>query len=293
MAAGLIAGVILFGITQSVIFAFLTLALLAGLLYEEFRSTQSASELLVSAAIALGAWLLLSLVMNTASPINIITSCSMLPGFERGDLILLEGSAPNAPTIQIPFALGEADLRPVQVTQNGQIVARIYQPYAGDEPLFQPHIGNCQRQTGPGNQTQACLSGITLQGQTISVLASRDVVVFDSNTSAGLIVHRAFAVLDATDGPYLLTKGDNNNFLDQQGGFNLIPLESADRVLLNVPLLGIVSWKNGLAYLSDADAPYKGKVLLRIPYIGYVKLLLFLQIEAPAGCDSVLSPPTA
>ncbi|MDP2718068.1 MAG: S26 family signal peptidase, partial [Candidatus Micrarchaeota archaeon] len=239
--AALIAGVVLFGLTQFFLFGILALAALAGVLYFEFRDVNDARELLFSAAIALGAWLLLSLVLNTASPINIITSCSMLPGFERGDLIFLQGGTPNAPIIQISFPLANTETRPAQITQNGQIVARIFQPYANQEALFEPQIATCQRQSAAGNQSQVCLSGIRIQNQDVPVLASPDVAVFDSNTSAGLIIHRVFAVLNATDGEYMLTKGDNNNFLDQQGGFNLIPLKRADRVLLNVPALGILS----------------------------------------------------
>ncbi|MBI4360300.1 hypothetical protein HY572_00840 [Candidatus Micrarchaeota archaeon] len=288
---GLLLSVVLFALTQHPVLALVALAFLAGVLYVEFQYTQNWKELAASAGIALSAWLLLSFLLNTASPINIITSCSMLPGYERGDLIFLYGGKPDAPNVSVPFALDETQYAPAEIQLQGQTVARVLQPHVNGQPLFEPVISTCQRQSADGNRTTVCLSGVTLQGQKISVLESSSISVFDSNTSAGLIVHRLFAVLEATDGTYYLTKGDNNPFLDQQSGFKLIPAKTADRVLLNLPLLGILSWKNGFVWQSESQVPVKGNVLFKIPYIGYVKLLLFLQIETPAGCDSFLHPP--
>ncbi|MBI2445388.1 hypothetical protein HYV43_03305 [Candidatus Micrarchaeota archaeon] len=293
--AALLLFVALFGLTQNAFFALAAIISLAYLLYAEFKHTQDWKELLTSFAIALGAWIALSLLLNTTSPINIITSCSMLPDFERGDLIFLQGADSVTPTLSTPLRLQSAQYLPAEVTVQGQTVARIYQPTADGQAAFQPRFSTCARQPLDKSKTaqdQVCLKSIGVQGTDVSILASPDVVVFDSNTSAGLIIHRAFSVLNASDGPFLLTKGDNNNFLDQQSGFQLIPYRTAGRVLLNLPLLGALTLRDGsLQWITENDIPVKGKVLLRIPYIGYIKLLLFLQIQAPAGCDSVLEKP--
>ncbi len=284
--------VTLFGLTQSILFAIAALALLAYILYLEFKTTKSAAELLPSVAAAVGAWLVLSFLLNTTVPINIITSCSMLPAFERGDMIILAGPPFSAPTMQVPYALGNATYQTMQIAYGGQVVARILQPTVGGTALFEPEIGACERVKGTRPETQPCLKAITIGSQRAEILQSPDVIVYDSNTSAGPIIHRLFAVLNATDGEYYLTKGDNNNFLDQQSGFYIIPARSADRMLLSVPFVGAVSWKGGsLAWQSEPQFPIKGKVLLRIPYVGYIKLLAFLQIQAPEGCDSVLQKP--
>ncbi len=295
--AVLLACVVLFGLTQNAFFALAALACLAYLLYVEFRATQDWKEVIMSLAIALAAWIALSLLLNTTSPINIITSCSMLPDFERGDLILLQGAEIDSrtPVAHIPNALQNVTYEPAEINAQGQTVARIYQPTAEGQPLFQPTISTCARnpldRTRPA-QEQVCLASAAVSSQNIPILQSPDVVVFDSGTPAGLIIHRAFAILNATDGTYLLTKGDNNNFLDQQGGFGLIPYRTAGRVLINLPILGALTWRDGaLQWISENQVPVKGKVLLRIPYVGYIKLLLFLQIQAPAGCDSVLQKP--
>jgi len=299
--AALVLGVILFGPTQNVIFALVAIGALAYLLYAEFKHTSNwkefSKELAGSVAIALGAWVALSLLLNTTSPINIITSCSMLPQYERGDLIFLQGADLNTPIIQIPFGLQNTTLQPVEINNNnGQTVARILQPTINGQPLFQPQFSKCSRKpldATQNTQDQVCLKSVTFQGQTVPILQSPDVVVFDSGTPAGLIIHRAYALLNGTDGAYLLTKGDNNPFLDQQSGFQLIPYKTAGRVLVNLPFLGALtlSPNGGLQLLQENQIPLKGKVALRIPYIGYIKLLLFLQIQAPPGCDSVLQKP--
>ncbi len=297
--AVLILGVILFGTTQHVIFALVAIGALGYLLYAEFKHSTNwkefSKELAGSIAIALGAWIALSLLLNTTSPINIITSCSMLPQYERGDLIFLQAADLQAPTIQVPYALQDTTYEPAEINFNGQTIARIYQPTADGQAVFQPQISMCSRKPLDATQNaqdQVCLKSITMQGQTIPILQSPDVVVFDSGSPSGLIIHRLFAVLNATDGTYLLTKGDNNPFLDQQSGFRLIPYKTAGRVLVNLPFIGALAYnENGLHLLQENQIPVKGKVLLRIPYIGYIKLLLFLQIQAPAGCDSVLQKP--
>lgn len=293
--AALVAAVVLFGLTQNAFFAIAAIATLAYILYVEFKATQNWKELANSLAVALGAWVALSLILNTTSPINIITSCSMLPSFERGDLIFLQEARLDAPTIQIQNNLQNLQYQPAEINTQGRTIARVFQPTKDGEVVFQPKFATCLRKpldTTLQPQEQICLESITLQNQTISIRQSQDTVVFDSNTKAGLIIHRAYAILNATDGAYLLTKGDNNNFLDQQSGFALIPYKTAGRVLVNLPLIGTLALQeNGLQLLQENQIPVKGKVLLRVPYIGYIKLLLFFQIQAPAGCESVLQKP--
>ncbi|MBI5226144.1 hypothetical protein HY994_02805 [Candidatus Micrarchaeota archaeon] len=317
-AAGLVLTVVLFGLTQSVLFALAALALLAYLLYAEFKATKNvkdlAKEITTSIAVALGAWIALSLILNTTSPINIITSCSMLPDFERGDLIILQGAGTiQAPEASVPYALANATYVPAAISSGGKTILQIYQPMVKGQAIFQPQFGICQRQ--PLDKTKApagliCLKAIQVNDtsaersnetnttgpspKTMSILQSPDVVVYDSQTPAGLIIHRAFGILNGTDGAYIMTKGDNNIMLDVQSGFRFIPHQTAGRVLLNLPMLGVLSLNDRnsqLQWLSENQIPVKGKVLLRIPYIGYIKLLLFLQIQAPAGCDSTLGKP--
>ena len=84
---------------------------------------------------------------------------------------------------------------------------------------------------------------------------NNDVIVFE--TSGGLIVHRAALSINDDDGKLLfLTKGDNNQALDQEGPFS--PVEKKD---------------------------IHGTLLFKVPFVGYLKLLLFGQFETPDGCE--------
>jgi signal peptidase I len=74
------------------------------------------------------------------------------------------------------------------------------------------------------------------------------------------IVHRAYAVINASGNYYVLTKGDNNMGLDLQYG--------------NYP-----------AALNDLQ----GRVLYSIPYLGYLKLVLSSSFTEPSGCNSTVT----
>jgi hypothetical protein len=70
--------------------------------------------------------------------------------------------------------------------------------------------------------------------------------------------------VDASDGTFYLTKGDNNALVDQSAGIH-----------------------------APGASAIHGKMLLRIPLVGYLKLLLFLQFDTPGNCQYQLSAPRA
>ena len=111
--AGILAFIALYVLTGNAIFAFGTFACLIYVIYQEFFNQKNAvGEALTSLGFALVAWIVISLVLNTTSPINIITSCSMLPNLERGDVIILQGvgSFQTQETATIK-TLGDAEYR--------------------------------------------------------------------------------------------------------------------------------------------------------------------------------------
>jgi len=72
------------------------------------------------------------------------------------------------------------------------------------------------------------------------------------------IVHRVYAVINASGNYYIMTKGDNNPGLDMQYGNYLIPFKDIE-----------------------------GKVIASVPYIGYLKLILSNSFSQPTGCNFV------
>jgi signal peptidase I len=287
---GTAAAIAFYVITQNAVFALATFALLVFVFYEEFFTQKNAlKEMISSIAFALGAWLLLSFLLNTSSPINVVTSCSMLPDLERGDLIILKGEGDyNTQATQFDENLSRVQYSPYSLG-NGQSSAKIILPTANGNPVFQPAVKTCTRSRGGQTYQVACLDYASIANAKSYPSKANDVLVFESDTAAGLIIHRSLAKINAKDGEYYLTKGDNNQFPDQISGFPLIKRQEMRQVLFNIPILGVVGLdkNNDVIYAKENDVKIKGKVLLRIPYVGYAKLFLFLQFATPAGCDMV------
>jgi signal peptidase I len=114
---------------------------------------------------------------------------------------------------------------------------------------------------------EAYTKSITVNGTLIYSNKNNSVVVYATipqdyfyQLGDGYIVHRAYAVINASGNYYVLTKGDNNPGLDLQYG--------------NYP-----------AKLNQIQ----GKVLYSIPYLGYLKLVLSNSFSEPSGCNSTLS----
>jgi hypothetical protein len=155
----------------------------------------------------------------------------MVPALQRGDLIVLQGVPPQA------IVAPEMNVSAL--------------------PTFLPERGNCIFDIGGSRVPSLCTDAALIDGKRIEANLSNDVIIYDE-PARGQIIHRAFAKLRAPNGYFILTRGDNNNAIDQE---------------------------SGIAAVSEKRI--KGRVLLRIPYIGYVKLFAFGQFAAPAGCDRV------
>lgn len=217
-----------------------------------------ALEIGVTAAVAVAAWVALCLALQTSSPLNVVTSCSMLPALERGDFIILQGEGTKAQEVSVDFPLSSAFTRP-----NNLFFFDGWQP----RPFANYSLSHCVRIPVSGvasenfsSEPQGCTSGININGVFFNARNNNDIIVYESNVpGAGLIIHRVLARIRAPDGVYYVTKGDNNLAADQQGGMILVP-----------------------------ESAVKGRVVGRIPFIGYFKLLLFLQFDFPQGCDKTL-----
>ncbi len=179
---------------------------------------KSGVELVIALALAIGLWLALQFILQTASPIDVVTSCSMLPAFERGDMIIVRGGTINAPTISIPGSIEDA-LNSATVTKSP-----------------------CTLSLAGAAQAAQCTYAVTVEGQTVTANHSNDVIVFEPQPRVyGLIVHRAFARLDNGTAEWFLTKGDNNLGLDQESVFEAVPRQDVHgAVTLRIPLLGFL-----------------------------------------------------
>ena len=95
----------------------------------------------------------------------------------------------------------------------------------------------------------------------ISQIYDNDVVVYYSNLTKKPIIHRIVVQINANDGNFILTKGDNfktNRTVDQD---------------CIIDKYGDVS--NCLHVYAIPEDLVVGKKIGKIPYLGYIKLFLF------------------
>ncbi|NUN11456.1 hypothetical protein HUU53_02325 [Candidatus Micrarchaeota archaeon] len=191
-------------------------------------------ELVIALVFAGAAWFLLGFLLNTSSPLNVVTSCSMLPELQRGDLIFLKGDPIQAPEVTTQLSRSELS-QSIKLVKNRCFI---------------------------GTNPDLCTSSILFDGQEFSSKPSNNsIIVFEPEpNNIGLIIHRAMLKINTPDGAYYLTKGDNNQVLDQEASFDFVD-----------------------------EKKILGNVFFRIPFIGYVKLLLFLQFQVPPGCDRTIT----
>jgi hypothetical protein len=124
---------------------------------------------------------------------------------------------------------------------------------------------------------------IEVSGEVVTLSKENDVVVYFSKYSGKEIIHRVVVKLKAGDGIYLLTKGDSmkfNPWIDQ----DCEEVKSRDGMVLRRENSCIS------LYPVKADS-IKGKAVLKIPLIGYIKLLVFDDLRNllfgcpyPEGC---------
>lgn len=173
---------------------------------------------------------LLGFVLATSTPMMIVVSGSMEPVFFRGDVVILQGSSPEnllGNEVEINRSLKGIPLREIAKveTSNGEVSAIKF-----------------------------------VDGPEIEINKSGDIVVYQSNYIRGPVIHRIVGKVIAKDGIFLITKGDNNNRLDQETSIS--------------------------PALVDAST-INGKSVFSIPLLGYVKLILFDDIQVLLfGCKN-------
>lgn len=193
-------------------------------------------ELVGAVALAAGAWFVLQFVLSTAAPLDVVTSCSMLPVLERGDFIVVAGREVAAPTV---FVDG-----PVEAALQGATLQKAACTLALKGEQFE----------------RACTTGVTVVGKFFAANSSNDVIVFDATPRAyGLVVHRAFLRVVNGTHEFFLTKGDNNLGLDQEAGIGIVPRADVHgAVVMRAPLAGFLK----LFLFMQFDEPEGCKVLV-------------------------------
>ncbi|MEK6820771.1 MAG: hypothetical protein AABY11_00025 [archaeon] len=185
---------------------------------------------------------LIGWILQTATPLVIVVSGSMLPVMARGDVVLLHGV--DGPSLNVPeVVLDSIDVRTTSLEE----LADIESHPNGDWSI---HFHS---------------SGETLL---LPKQGTSDIIVYYSSHKNLEIIHRALVKIRSNGEYFLLTKGDNNFSLDQDCG---------EVSSLFLPSTGSVDVFTEKSCPSPYPIPLdqvNGRAVVWIAWLGYVKLLL-------------------
>ncbi len=242
-------------------------------------------------------WIAARVLLNSNNPIDVVPSCSMLPYLSRGDIIVLHGissySQIKAPVVFVSASAFNSMYKNITseflecvaysnvngttyISQNispgysiglyGPLNGGSIVPYSSQSKnLIKYTCGSRQERAKNGSMINiSYTTSITIGNTTIRGDRNNSIVVYSTilkdvfyQEGDAYIVHRAYAIINASGQYYVLTKGDNNPGLDIQYG--------------NYP---------------SALSALQGEVVESIPYLGYVKLILSNDFGQPQGCSS-------
>jgi signal peptidase I len=251
-------------------------------------------DTVVALAVAIAIWYGLSFVLNTSTPVSGVVSCSMLPNLQRGDFVIVQGAPVNAYEIEMTKTELEALSGPSLVTfgsNNATIEGSLF-PYCinnKNSDMCRFFISNPEafmEKKGPftykyercslvfssgSTASEPCVKSVTFKGTEYLANFSNDIIVYqpvagDYYSLIGDIVHRAMFKINVEEKTYYLARGDNNPILDIQA-------YDYARVLENTPV---------------PQDNIRGKVIFRIPLLGYFKLFISGYLKEDPQCKTQL-----
>jgi len=251
-------------------------------------------DTVIALVVALAIWFSASFLLNTSSPLSGVVSCSMLPNLYRGDFVVVQGTAIDAYEINLTksefesLRKAKSIVKDRELTVDGSMYSYCVYNRVNDVcKEFVSYPENITEVNGPftyhyekcsiDNKDRTasygpCLKSVEFRGKEYLMNFSNDIIVYKSDpgnlyNSIGDIVHRTLFKINADGQIYYLTRGDNNPILDNQ----------------------VYDYRNGIGNAPIPERNVKGKVLLRIPYLGYFKLFISgFYLEDPQ-CDTQLN----
>jgi hypothetical protein len=253
-------------------------------------------DTLIALAVAVGIWYGLSFVLNTPSPISGVVSCSMLPNLQRGDFVIVQG----APIKAHEISMTQAELDSLTSARsfisypggNGSLEGSLFsycmldrnsdlcqafikspETMIEQKGSFTYHYERCGLAMSNGaSLSEPCLKSVTFKGKEYLTNFSNDVIVYqpvkgDLFSYVGDIVHRVMFRIDVDGKSYYLTRGDNNPVLDIQQ----------------------FDYGSGLGNHPAPQENVRGKVLFRIPFLGYFKLFISGYFDEDSQCRTQLT----
>ena len=284
---------ILLGVVIAIeIFAFVGLEVKSGVKAHGWKN--EIIDTLIALAVAVFLWYGAGFLLNTETPVSGVVSCSMLPNLQRGDFVFVQGAEVRAYDIEMTSSQAESLNGPAHITfgnESKTIPGSIF-PYcvAGmGSPMCAEFVKNpssfvekkgaftyryerCPLTFKNGTQAyQPCLKSVEFGGVEYLTNHSNDVIIFqppsyDYYSVIGDIVHRTFFRVNVDGKYYYITRGDNNPFLDIQA----------------------YDYGSGMMNRPVPEDYLRGKVIGRLPLLGYFKLFISGFFSADPQCETQL-----
>ncbi len=253
-----------------------------------------AIDTIIALVAALAVWYGASFLLNTSSPISAVVSCSMLPNLQRGDFVIVQG----APVDAYPIDMTPAELASLSdratLAYNGTAISIEGSVFAYclsyDAPVcdafkvrpesvvetkgaFTYRYMACPLSLSSGSAFyEPCLRSVAFRGREYLTNFSHDVIVYqpprgDVYAAIGDIVHRTMFRISTDGREYYVTRGDNNPLLDIQ----------------------VYDYGTGRTNHPVPAENARGRVVGRIPLLGYFKLFISGFLQEDSQCRTQLS----
>lgn len=220
------------------------------------KSIESIVYLISALVFAFLLYNLLGLLFSTQTPLVIVVSDSMVPNMFRGDVIVLIGS--TGPAVN-------AD----EINLNENIEGKFFSEFASvqyySSDKFNEEISKIVFSSG--------------EELLIPRESGNDAIVYTEQRRGIQIIHRVIAKIKSSGKYYFLTKGDNNPTMDQDCG------QVKNVFIPGTDVKAIASEKQCISLYPILENKVDGKAVLRIPLIGFIKLLLIDDpLQILGGC---------
>ncbi len=273
------------------IFAFVGLEMKEGAHAHGWK--HEALDTLIALFVAVAAWYGASFILNTSSPISAVVSCSMLPNLQRGDFVIVQGAQVRAYDINMSAAELASLSDRAAIGYNGSNVSidgslfayclshradvcdtfkRAPESVVERKGAFTYRYQRCPLSYSSGSSIyEPCLRSVTFQGREYIANFSNDVIVYqpprsDIYAAIGDIVHRAMFRISVDGRYYYVTRGDNNPILDLQ----------------------VYDYGTGMTNHPAPQENTRGKVIARVPLLGYFKLFISGFLQEDSQCKTQL-----
>ncbi len=308
--------VVAYALTSNGIVAGFAFVIIVMTLIAEFRSSvkdegaqKSIYEIITALAAVVVLWIMLSVVLNTSSPINVVASCSMLPNMHRGDLIILHGisnmssflSSHSVPVVNVPaqrFASMESNISNeflayyVYQPGNKSNIAEITNLTNLPSALYNTKCIGVYQYTRNPREFYTCAANQSKDLITYSYSLSR--LSLNSNVS-NIASISSIAIANQTivenySNPIIVYKTiPNDTFYPEviiHRIYAAINASGKYYILTKGDNNPGIDMEFGNYPISQSNVV--GYVIADIPVLGYIKLILSGQFAQPAGCNYVI-----